>query len=46
MMVKDQIVEYHGRIENIRLFDKEPPPPEGSVSKEDLEATSKKKTKK
>jgi len=25
MMVKDQIIEYHGRIENIKLFDKCPP---------------------
>jgi len=25
MMVKDEITEYHGRVENIRLYDKEPP---------------------
>jgi hypothetical protein len=46
MMIKDKIVDYHGRVENIRLFDKEPPPPEGSIKQEDLENSSKKKTKK
>ena len=25
MMVKDEITEYHGRVEDIRIYDKEPP---------------------
>ena len=24
-MIKDEITEYHGRVEDIRLYDKEPP---------------------
>ena len=25
MMIKQKIIDYHGRVENIRLYDKEPP---------------------
>jgi hypothetical protein len=46
MMVKDEITEYHGRVEDIRLYDKEPPkkstePDSPKIEKKKKKITSK-----